>query len=385
MSSAASHLYSDQPLEGGDQQAATSRTLISPVWDFLLLGGGSLIVLGVIACLLPPTSDMAPVAASTLFIANFVNHPHFAHSYQLFYRNFGARAFGDAFAPVMRVRYLFAAIAAPLALITFLGYCIDQGNARLLGFAANGMFLLVGWHYVKQGYGILMTDAALKRSFFSRPQKNILLANAYLCWSCSWLLANHTFKQKDYWGISYYALGIPDWLLSAALLATLISTISALTVFSAMFRRRPLRDLPITGGAAYFTSLYVWLLIRHPALLLVIPAFHSLQYLVVVWRYRINFEHARENDPKLPFAKNHHRSKLRFALFLLTGFILGYTGFWLIPEWLDGNIPYDKALLGTTPFFLATWVFINVHHYFIDNVIWRKDNPDTRQFLFGAK
>jgi len=28
-------------------------------------------------------------------------------------------------------------------------------------------------------------------------------------------------------------------------------------------------------------------------------------------------------------------------------------------------------------------VFVNVHHYFTDNVIWRSQNPETRRYLFG--
>ena len=27
---------------------------------------------------------------------------------------------------------------------------------------------------------------------------------------------------------------------------------------------------------------------------------------------------------------------------------------------------------------------INIHHYFIDNVIWRRDNPEMKSHLFGA-
>jgi hypothetical protein len=29
------------------------------------------------------------------------------------------------------------------------------------------------------------------------------------------------------------------------------------------------------------------------------------------------------------------------------------------------------------------WIFINVHHYFLDNVMWRRENPDTGKYLFG--
>jgi hypothetical protein len=34
--------------------------------------------------------------------------------------------------------------------------------------------------------------------------------------------------------------------------------------------------------------------------------------------------------------------------------------------------------LGATPYFAAFFVVINVHHYFMDHVIWRRENPETR-------
>jgi hypothetical protein len=29
------------------------------------------------------------------------------------------------------------------------------------------------------------------------------------------------------------------------------------------------------------------------------------------------------------------------------------------------------------------YIFINVHHYFLDNVMWRRGNPDVQQYIFG--
>jgi hypothetical protein len=34
--------------------------------------------------------------------------------------------------------------------------------------------------------------------------------------------------------------------------------------------------------------------------------------------------------------------------------------------------------LGTTPYVAAIATFINIHHYFIDHVIWRRENADTK-------
>jgi hypothetical protein len=34
--------------------------------------------------------------------------------------------------------------------------------------------------------------------------------------------------------------------------------------------------------------------------------------------------------------------------------------------------------VGPTPFFAAIFVIVNIHHYLMDHVIWRRDNPETR-------
>jgi hypothetical protein len=34
--------------------------------------------------------------------------------------------------------------------------------------------------------------------------------------------------------------------------------------------------------------------------------------------------------------------------------------------------------MGATPYFAALYTFVNLHHYFMDHVIWRRDNPLTR-------
>jgi hypothetical protein len=58
---------------------------------------------------------------------------------------------------------------------------------------------------------------------------------------------------------------------------------------------------------------------------------------------------------------------------------------WLLPKYLDAHQIIDPVLFGPTVAMFAVTVFINIHHYFIDNVIWRGTNPDMRKYLFGAK
>lgn len=68
----------------------------------------------------------------------------------------------------------------------------------MLGFGINLIGFLVGWHYVKQGCGMLIVDAVLKKNYFSDQEKRVLSLNAYAVWIMSWLYANHTIHQHNF-------------------------------------------------------------------------------------------------------------------------------------------------------------------------------------------
>ncbi|TIN05539.1 MAG: hypothetical protein E5Y14_32990, partial [Mesorhizobium sp.] len=73
---------------------------------------------------------------------------------------------------------------------------------------------------------------------------------------------------------------------------------------------------------------------------------------------------------------------LRVLGFIIIGSILGILGFWLVPIALSALIPYNKEVLGSSLFLFIAWIFINVHHYFLDNVMWRRGNPEVSKYLF---
>ena len=137
------------------------------------------------------------------------------------------------------------------------------------------------------------------------------------------------------------------------------------------------KPLAWNGLVAYAASLYPWLLLRDPLLLLWIPLFHSLQYLAVVWRYQANVAHKR--------SASWRGRALRLGGFAGLGLALGWLGFWGLPTWLGRHVPYDQAVFGDSLFLFIFWIFINVHHYFLDTVMWRKGNPDVAEHLFGMK
>ena len=68
--------------------------------------------------------------------------------------------------------------------------------------------------------------------------------------------------------------------------------------------------------------------------------------------------------------------------FAVLGLVLGSIGFWGAPYLFQTALAYREALFGPTVFLFVFWIFINVHHYFLDNVMWRSQNPDVRAHLF---
>ena len=79
------------------------------------------------------------------------------------------------------------------------------------------------------------------------------------------------------------------------------------------------------------------------------------------------------------------KSVLRFTRFVVIGLLLGALGFWGLPIAFENLVPYDHDVFGATAFFFMFWIFINVHHYFLDNVMWRRQNPDVGKHLFAQR
>ena len=409
------------PADRPGAEAHRGRWLYGPAVDFLLLGGGSFIVLAAMAAFFPrDEASRVALAGAMLFLAHFVNHPHFAHSYQIFYRGFVRKAFGPE--SPLAARYRFAGILVPAVLAVFFAAALAEGSVALLGLAANVMLFTVGWHYAKQGFGILMLDAARKGIRFGSAERRRLLWNTHLTWVMYWFVANDALKAKELWGITYYLIDVPDPLLVAMVAAVAVSTLAVGRDLFAKWRSE--RALPLNGLVAYVAAVYVWLAVSRidPVLLFVVPFFHSLQYLGVVWRYQLNVEADRcgaerrtpgegmdsgaggdAAEPDRPAhaggsagathaagdSARRWKAWLRsipagLTRFLVVGGVLGFAGFWAAPITVDALSGYDQAIFGATLFLFIGWTFINIHHYFIDNVIWRRDNPEARRYLFTA-
>ena len=71
----------------------------------------------------------------------------------------------------------------------------------------------------------------------------------------------------------------------------------------------------------------------------------------------------------------------RIGILAVSAVGLGILLFHLGPTALDDFfVPkrYGFTDLGATPYFAALFALVNIHHYFMDNVIWRRENPEMR-------
>jgi len=150
--------------------------------EFLLIGGATLFLFP-LAWLLRQSLglDTAELAVGflTFHAAHLINDPHFTVTYLLFYRDARRRALGDVWSPGQRARYWLAGVVVPVALAIWSTVALVTESAQLLGLMIQLMFLLVGWHYVKQGFGVLSVLSARRGVRFDALERRVILGHCY--------------------------------------------------------------------------------------------------------------------------------------------------------------------------------------------------------------
>ena len=361
---------------------SATASLRSRTLEFLLVGGATFFLYP-LAWLL--RKAMGPDASEdavdfTAYYASFVvNNPHFAVTYLLFYKHVRGRALGPTFGGWQRVRYVVAGFLVPAILAIWAAVGLSKGSSRTMGLYVEAMFFLVGWHYVKQGFGILAVLSARRGVRFSPFERAVLLTHCFAGWAYAWANPASPPREVMEKGIVYLSLVRPVWLdhLTAVVFAaSTVAMIGALARKAVRERRLP----PLAPLTGYLVSIWLWMVYSSldRLTMYVLPALHSIQYLYMVHLWRRNEARAHEGPPH--FGKP---AAVRVGTLAVSALGLAFLLFKVIPSFLDGAlVPAPKPgvvlPLGPTPYFAAIFVFVNVHHYFMDHVLWRRDNPETR-------
>jgi len=345
------------------------HSFFSPLVDFMMVGGATFLIFPLLLLTSLDARSLIFFSITAYALSFVINAPHFMFSYQLIYRNFAAKISRPDSA-WSQARYILSGIIVPLILLIIFSSAFLSENIKILGYTVNFMFFLVGWHYVKQGYGILMACSAKKKVFFNKNyEKYWLLINGYCVWGATWVLTNGMMGRENIYNVPIAFIEFPAWVVVLFGVLAAISSAGALFFF---VKRMITHEISWNGTVGYFCALYAWtaLVIINPIFILIIPQLHSLQYLLFVLKLANN----RANSE----GRNATDAARAYILFLTIGGLLGVCGFWFAPYILDNIVNYDKQVLGASVFLLMFVVFINIHHYFIDFAIWRRDNPDMK-------
>ena len=388
------------PATSDTQPAIRPQAITSRYLDFWLLGGASLVLWTLLMALTPWRDSSATVNtyldnAAGFFVTCFllVNYPHFMASYKLAY-GMGLRficrhwfqlllvpllliglivhAFLYADSPAFYTQLLNEALSL-VGIDTSFQALSDSHSAETMSVLLLLMYFSVGHHYSKQAYGCMMVYSYYDGYRLNLWQRRAVKWGLFSVWFANYFAYHRGYAPGDFYGVSQYPL---DFTAYGTYLGygSFAVTLAALFYLVIVKNYRTHKQLPTANFLIPYVSLVIWWLppFNQPFFYMTaVPFFHSLQYLPFVYRFE-----ARQ----IPAHYGTVRRNIRSAAIVVALIITGWLSFNLVPERLD--LTFNTiGLLNIWYFTAASHIFINIHHYFIDNVIWRFNNPNIKKYL----
>ena len=370
--------------------------------DFWLLGGASIVVWLFLAVAQYGKAEyffinqrFLQIGAAFSLLTLVCNHPHFMASYALAYGR-GSKFcwhhwFCLIFVPVFLIALFCVAyfnlnetsLEASWKINSFfshlgIGFRFGEAQtvgAEILGISVWLMYFTVGWHYSKQVFGCAMVYANYDAYPLNSNQRRVLKMGLFGV--AFYSFCHLIFRWKNYspftphfqfLGLSITELGFPLWLEFVSKIWLFLGAM-AIIVFIFIRNYISFKKLPSLNFLVPIVSFFIWwvpLFTQREFYYLIVPFFHSLQYLPFAYRMEIE-------------AKPHKTSfGFRLGLLLLAGFL----SFEVIPGFMDMHFSQNNT--STALFFtIAFAVFINVHHFFLDSVLWRFKDSSIRDVLLS--
>ena len=348
------------PMEGARAPARSAdRYFVNAPIDALLIGGASLVLYAVFR-LRPHLASSPSVASLAATLVWVCNYPHFASTNYRLYHSRSSIA-----------QYPLTSFVTPLVMVAAVVGCYLSPNDIAPLFIK--LYLLWSpYHFSGQTLGITMVYARRAGFVIDGWLRRCLTAFIFLTFAVQNAWAEVGLHVNPFYGIQYPTLGVPVWLpqtLTKLMWASLAATIGMLMWKIANGGPR----VPLIVLLPAFTQ-YVWF-VATPAgqFSYMVPFFHSLQYLLIAWNVQLKEGLAeRKRDPSVRYVFS---ESSRWMAINIVG---GYALFWGLPH-LGSH--FGKPLAFSTAVMLAA---IQVHHFFVDGVIWRLRNPAARSPLSSS-
>jgi len=337
--------------------SAKPGSIFSPAVDLLLVGGLSLIVF--VPLLLSGRSDLVLVGAGAqAWIGTAINMPHFMASYRLVYRD-----------RETIMKHKWASIYVPLILLVYSAIAIweAQYSPVLVVVLISVSSAYLAWHYTGQVWGMMASYAYLAGARFEKGERLLIRTGLriLLAWHVSWFLYT---QLRDPSRVR------PVYLVVSAGIGVAF-VLGAIGLYR-LWRRTGM--LPPARTLVAWLALFVWyaVMARDPKALFWIQIAHALQYLAFPVRVEIN----RTIRGRARAATRVARHMALYGVGLLAAsFIVAQ----LVPGAamsIIGNV-FGETPGKSAPILLL--MFINIHHYFTDGVMWKISNPEVKKDLFA--
>jgi hypothetical protein len=376
--------------------------LVSRQADFWLLGGASIVFW--VAChlleFLQADSPMSlmylqQIPALFAFTALLINAPHFMASYHLAYsRGKGfivyywpqlilvplillalllvgdlmfARDIDGWRSTALQINYWLE----PFGIFLVLGTYSSLGP-ELLHHLVNLMYLTVGWHYTKQVFGCFMVYSRFENYPLTPSERNLIKSSLLAIWGFNFFSLNAAMTQSDFLSAGSTTHVFPSSLVWLFQYGTVVLFVAV--AYQVFYRRwKTTGQLPPAPAVIAWLAMFLWWMPFGRSMTFyafAVPFFHGLQYLPF---YKKVID-ARHRDPTTAARS----FSFHFALLIAAGFI----AFALAPEAID-HMRNSEQRFAVTYWVAGVALFINIHHFFIDNTIWRLRDENVRRWLLS--
>src|SRR5688500_4545022 len=336
-----------ETMTGVQRGSLTRRTaaILSPGVDLLLVGGLSLIVF--VPLLLSGRSDLVLIGAGAqAWVATLINMPHFMASYRMVYRS-----------REMIMRHKWASMYVPALLLVYIVVALwEAQNSPVLVIVlisvASGY---LAWHYTGQVWGMMASYAYLDGAKFDDRERLLIRSGLriLLAWHVVWFLYT---QLRDPSKVR------PVYLIVSA--GTALAFVLGAVGLARMRRRTG--KLPPARALVAWLAIFVWyaVMARDPKAIFWIQIAHAMQYLAFPIRVEINRTLASS-------VRSAARVGTHMAVYGVALVALSIVVAQVVPgRAMDAvaNI-FGEEPGRVTPVLLL--MFINIHHYFTDGVIWK--------------
>jgi len=331
-----------------------TRYFVNAPFDFLVIGGASLIVY--VLFLNDHALASSPhVVSLAILLSWFCNWPHFAStSYRLYRTKSNVRQYPltATLVPVLMLGAVVASYASPGAVAPLF---------------VKLYLLWSPYHFSAQTIGITLLYARRCGFDVNQLERKALAGFVFLTFMVANARAEVGSGRGTFYGVSYPTLGLHQWVPNVLELAMWVCGVAfiALMMWRVVRGRGfipPIVLLPAVAQAAWFIQVVPG---AHPLnFIALVPFFHSLQYLLIAWG--VQMKESLDESRARPSVAFVVQETMIWAVVIGAG---GATLFWVLPHI---GAHFGRSFAFSTAVILAV---VQVHHFFVDGVIWKLKNP----------